>query len=71
MKIEENDPGVNISNNLISETHKITGETCNPLRNLKMAFTYIDEDMIKRTDNNDTSKIGVLSFVAATPNAKI
>ena len=49
-RTEEKDLGVTISNKLSFEKHisKITGETYNLLRNIKLAFSYIDEDMIKK-----------------------
>ncbi len=42
--------------------NKIIGETYNLLRNIKIAFSYIDEDMIKTDNNDDMSKIGVRSI---------
>ena len=36
--------------NMLPEKHinKITGQTFNLLRNMQVAFTYVDEDMIKK-----------------------
>ena len=47
---EEKDLGVNIMDNLSPEKHvnRITAETYNLLRNIKVAFTYVDEEMIKK-----------------------
>ena len=49
-RTEEKDLGVTISNNLTFEKHvsKFTGETYNLLRNIQLAFSDIDEDMIKK-----------------------
>ena len=49
-KKEEKDLGVTIMDNMSPEKHtnKITGETYNLLMNIRMAFTYVDEDMIKK-----------------------
>lgn len=49
-RMEEKDLGVTISSSLSFEKHinKITGETYNILRNMKLAFNYIDEDMMKK-----------------------
>lgn len=46
----EKDLGVTISNNLSPEKHinKIVGETYNLLRNIRVAFTYMDEDMVRK-----------------------
>ena len=46
---EEVDLGVTISEEISSDKHidKITGETMNLLRRIKMAFNYMDEDMMK------------------------
>ncbi len=49
IRSKENDLGVIITDNLSFGKHinKIIGETYNLLRNIKIAFSYIDEDMIK------------------------
>ena len=49
-KTEEKDLGVTISSSLSFGKHirKITGETYNILRNIKLAFNYIDEEMMKK-----------------------
>ena len=50
MKKEEKDLGVTNMDNISPEKHidKITCETFNLLRNILVAFTYVDEDMIKK-----------------------
>ena len=47
---EEKDLGVNIMDNLSPEKHvnRITAETYNLLRNIRVAFIYVDEEMIKK-----------------------
>ncbi len=47
---EEVDLGVTVAENLTLERHidKITGETMNLLKRVKMAFSYLDEGMIKK-----------------------
>ncbi len=49
-KTEEKDLGVIITDKLTFRNHinRLTGETYNLLRNIKIAFTYIDEEMIKK-----------------------
>ena len=32
--------------------NRITGNAYNLLRNIKVVFTYIDEDMLKKTDSD-------------------
>ncbi len=46
---EEVDLGITIAGDLTPDKHinKITGETSNLLRRIKMAFTYLDADMMK------------------------
>ena len=48
-RTEEKDLGVTIMDTLSPDKHvrKITGEVYNLLRNKRMTFTYMDEDMIK------------------------
>ena len=48
------DLGVWITDNLLSEKHinKITGDTYQLLRNIIMAFNYLDEEMIRGENNN-------------------
>ena len=47
---QEKDLGVIIQDNLTPERHinKITGEAYNLIRNIKAAFTYMDEEMMKK-----------------------
>lgn len=49
-KTEEKDLGVMITENLSPERHvnKISAETYNLLRNIRAAFTYLDEDMVRK-----------------------
>merc|ERR1712035_47130 len=49
-KTEEKDLGVIITNSLSPEKHinKITAETYNLLRNIREAFNYMDEEMIRK-----------------------
>ncbi len=49
-KTEEKDLGVIITNKLTFGKHinRITGETYNLLRIIKAAFTYLDEEMVKK-----------------------
>ncbi len=49
-KREEKDLGGTIRDKLTFGNHinQITGETYNLLRNIKIAFTYTDEEMIKK-----------------------
>ncbi len=64
IRSEEKDLGVIITDNLSFGKHinKIIGETYK-LKNIKIAFSYIDEDMIKKkNDNNNMSKIEVCSI---------
>ncbi len=44
------DLGVTVTKNLTLERHidKITGETMNLLKRVRMAFSYLDEGMIKK-----------------------
>ena len=51
---EEVDLGVTITENLTSDKHidKITSEVTNMLRRIKMAFSYMDMDMMKILINN-------------------
>ncbi len=46
-KKEEKDLRVTVINKLTFDKH-ITGETYNLLRNIKKAFTYLDEEMVKK-----------------------
>ena len=50
-KKEEKDLGVTIMDNMSFEKHinKINGETYNLLRNMQVAFTYVDDDMIEKS----------------------
>ncbi len=47
---QEKDLGIIIQDNLTPERHinKITGETYNLIRNIKAAFTYLDEEMMNK-----------------------
>ncbi len=49
-RTEERDLDVNITDKLPPEKHitKIRGETYNLLRNIRTAFTHLDEEMIKK-----------------------
>ena len=49
-RTEEKDLGVVVTDNLNFGKHinKITGETYNLVRNIKVAFTYLDEEMVKK-----------------------
>ena len=49
-KTEDKDLGVTIMHNMSPEEHinKIIGETYNLLKNISVAFTYVDEDMIRK-----------------------
>ena len=49
-RTEEKDLGVTFTESLSPEKHlnKIIGETYNLLRNIRVAFTYLDEDMIRK-----------------------
>ncbi len=49
-KNEEKDLGVTVTNKLTFDKpiNRITGETYNLLRNIKTAFTYLDEEMVKK-----------------------
>ncbi len=49
-KTKEKDLGVIVTDKLTFEKHmnQITGEMCNLLRNIKAAFTNLDEDMMKK-----------------------
>ena len=48
--MSEKDLGIIVSDNLSPEKHinKIVGETYNLLRNIRVAFTYMDEDMVRK-----------------------
>ncbi len=47
--------------------NKITGETYNLIRSIKLAFTYIDEEMVKEINNiDDASKTGICSISVVT-----
>ena len=47
---QEKDLGVTIQDNLTPDRHinKITGEAYNLIRSIKAAFTYLDEEMMKK-----------------------
>ncbi len=49
-KLKEMDLGVTVTENLTPDRHinKITGERINLLKRIKMAFSYLDEGMIKK-----------------------
>ena len=49
-RTEEKDLGVTVADNLSFGKHinKITGETYNLVKNIRTAFTYIDEEMVKK-----------------------
>ena len=49
-KTEERDLGVTVTDKLSFGKHinKITGVAYNLIRNIKTAFTYIDEEMVKK-----------------------
>ncbi len=49
-KTEERDLGVTITDKLSFGKHinRISGKTHNLIRNIKAAFTYIDEEMVKK-----------------------
>ncbi len=48
--IEEMDMGVIVTENFTTDRHidKITGERMNLLKRIRMAFSYLDEGMIKK-----------------------
>ncbi len=60
---EEVDLGVTVTENLTPDRHinKITGERINLLKRIKMAFSYLDEGMIKKKISvfHDKTKIGI------------
>ncbi len=59
---EEVNLGVTVTEKLTPDRHidKITGETMNLLKRVKMAFLYLDEGMIKKVVNfYDKTKTGI------------
>ena len=54
--------GVVIEDNLLPEKHinRIFGDTFRMLRNIQMAFNFLNKDMMKKNYNyNDQTKIGI------------
>ena len=49
-RMEEKDLGVTFTESLSPEKHikKVTGDTYNLLRNIRDAFAYLDEDMMRK-----------------------
>ncbi len=50
IKTEEEDLAVTVTDkvNFCKHVNRITGETYNLLRNIKAAFTHLNEDMMKK-----------------------
>ena len=66
--------GVTIVDNISPEKLiiRIIGNTQELLRNIKVAFTYIDEDIIKKNaSNSNTPKIKMCSFSMVTKKRNI